>query len=129
MNVRNKYREKSTSTRNHSEEKDLKIEYKIPTRPEIRIIDFGGAMYTSDAHSGTINTRQYRSPEVIMNFKWNEKSDIWSLGCIFSELYTGEILFPTHSNLEHLCMIESMCGMDILYFRSFAFVLGEVYSF
>lgn len=111
VNVRNKYREKSTSTRNYSEEKEAKIEYKIPLNSRIRIIDFGGAMFKSDAHSGTINTRQYRSPEVIMNFKWDEKSDIWSLGCIFSELYTGEILFPTHSNLEHLCMIESMCGM------------------
>jgi hypothetical protein len=38
------------------------------------------------------------------------KSDIWSMACILVELYTGEMFFGTHENLEHLAMIEKECG-------------------
>jgi dual-specificity kinase len=86
-----------------------KIGYKVPTKLNVKIIDFGGATYITDAHDGIINTRQYRSPEVIMGCcNWDEKSDVWSLACIFSELYTGELLFPTHDNKEHLAMIQKI---------------------
>ena len=30
--------------------------------------------------------------------------------CILVELYTGEMLFPTHENIEHLAMIEKISG-------------------
>ncbi|KAL8432164.1 hypothetical protein ACSSS7_004776 [Eimeria intestinalis] len=33
-------------------------------------------------------------------------SDMWSLGCILMELYTGDVLFRTHEHMEHLAMIE-----------------------
>jgi hypothetical protein len=42
--------------------------------------------------------------------EWNEKSDVWSIACILSELYSGELLFPTHDNEEHLTLIEKLCG-------------------
>ena len=38
------------------------------------------------------------------------KSDIWSMACILAELYTGEMFYGTHENLEHLAMIEKQCG-------------------
>jgi len=38
--------------------------------------------------------------------EWDMKSDIWSLACILIELYTGEMLFSVHEDLEHLAMIE-----------------------
>lgn len=41
---------------------------------------------------------------------WNEKSDIWSLVCIFIELYTGELFYETREDVEHLAMIEKECG-------------------
>lgn len=83
------------------------IIYKEPLDLNIKIIDFGGATYLNDTHNGTINTRQYRSPEVLLGCcNWNDKSDVWSLACIFVELYTGELLFPTHEDKEHLAIIE-----------------------
>ena len=30
----------------------------------------------------------------------------WSCGCIIAEIASGELLFPTHDNLEHLAMME-----------------------
>eukprot|EP01083_Nonionella_stella_P102832 292941_1 len=75
---------------------------------EIRLIDFGGATFESDHHSSIINTRQYRGPEVIMNLKWSYPSDIWSIGCILSELFCGELLFATHSDVEHLQLMQKI---------------------
>jgi len=80
--------------------------YLRPAESRIKIIDFGNATYSDDHHASLINTRQYRSPEVLLELGWNERSDIWSLGCILVELYTGELLFGTHENMEHLALME-----------------------
>lgn len=40
--------------------------------------------------------------------KWTESSDIWSIACILIELYTGEMLFSVHEDIEHLAMIEHL---------------------
>ena len=78
---------------------------------EIKIIDFGSALNEEKDCYGIINTRQYRAPEVILQCcSINKKSDIWSIGCILYELYTGELLFPTHDDEEHLCYIQKSCG-------------------
>lgn len=99
---------------NEREFKDIK--YKVPKNLKIKIIDFGGATYFKEAHDNVINTRQYRSPEVILGCcNWDEKSDIWSLACIFVELYSGELLFPTHDNYEHLAMMQKITS-KILFF-------------
>ncbi|EQC33276.1 CMGC/CLK protein kinase [Saprolegnia diclina VS20] len=77
-----------------------------PASDRVKLIDFGGATYQDEARSGIINTRQYRSPEVMLGLGWSYPSDIWSAGCIIAELYLGELLFSTHENLEHLALIE-----------------------
>eukprot|EP00474_Spongospora_subterranea_P001005 CRZ01463.1 hypothetical protein [Spongospora subterranea] len=79
---------------------------RIPVSTDIRLIDFGGATFENERHSRTIATRQYRAPEVILGLPWSYPSDIWSLGCIFVELLTGELLFNTHEDLEHLALME-----------------------
>ncbi|CAJ1375886.1 unnamed protein product [Effrenium voratum] len=81
-------------------------EYVRPVSTQIKLIDFGNATYELEHHSSIINTRQYRAPEVILSLGWNERSDLWSVGCIVVELYTGELLFRTHESLEHLSMME-----------------------
>jgi serine/threonine protein kinase len=44
---------------------------------------------------GTIQTRYYRAPEIILGNKFNEKIDLWSVGCTIYELASGKILFYT----------------------------------
>ncbi len=106
----NKNRSSSPSTRSSRDHKSVHA-YHYPIDTVIKIIDFGGATYKEERHSDIINTRQYRSPEVILgSCEWNEKSDVWSIACILVELYTGELFFPTHDNEEHLALIETICG-------------------
>ncbi|KAG0030130.1 dual specificity protein kinase kns1 [Podila clonocystis] len=41
---------------------------------------------------------------------WSYPCDIWSVGCILVEFLTGEALFQTHDNLEHLAMMQAVLG-------------------
>ncbi|KAI9721215.1 MAG: hypothetical protein M1812_002376 [Candelaria pacifica] len=77
---------------------------------EIRLIDFGSATFDDEYHSSVVSTRHYRAPEIILNLGWSYPCDIWSIGCILVEFFTGDALFQTHDNLEHLAMMESVCG-------------------
>ena len=81
--------------------------------PEIRLIDFGSATFDDEYHSSVVSTRHYRAPEIILNMGWSFPCDIWSIGCILVEFFTGDALFQTHDNLEHLAMMEAVCDGPI----------------
>lgn len=80
---------------------------------EIRLIDFGSATFDDEYHSSVVSTRHYRAPEIILNLGWSFPCDIWSIGCILVEFFTGDALFQTHDNLEHLAMMEAVMGYRI----------------
>lgn len=83
---------------------------KVLLDTEIRLIDFGSATFEEEYHSSVVSTRHYRAPEIILGLGWSFPCDIWSIGCILVEFFTGDALFQTHDNLEHLAMMESVCG-------------------
>lgn len=80
---------------------------------EIRLIDFGSATFQDEYHSSVVSTRHYRAPEIILGLGWSFPCDIWSIGCILVEFFTGDALFQTHDNLEHLAMMEAVCDCRI----------------
>lgn len=94
----------STSRRSNARKK------RVLRSAEIRLIDFGSATFSNEYHSGVVSTRHYRAPEIILGMGWSFPCDVWSLGCILVEFYTGEALFQTHDNLEHLAMMEMVLG-------------------
>ena len=63
----------------------------------VRLADFSLAVkkWTEGAtyHHGT-GTATHRAPEVTLKREWDEKIDIWSLGCTLYEVAYGEHLFP-----------------------------------
>ena len=77
------------------------------------MIDFGSATFDDEYHSSVVSTRHYRAPEIILNLGWSFPCDIWSIGCIIVEFFTGDALFQTHDNLEHLAMMEAVCDGKI----------------
>jgi len=83
---------------------------KVLLDTEIRLIDFGSATFQDEYHSSVVSTRHYRAPEIILGLGWSFPCDIWSIGCILVEFFTGDALFQTHDNLEHLAMMEAVSG-------------------
>ncbi|XP_072954304.1 serine/threonine-protein kinase AFC1-like isoform X2 [Typha angustifolia] len=82
----------------------------LPKSSAIKLIDFGSTTFEHQDHSYVVSTRHYRAPEVILGLGWNYPCDLWSVGCILVELCSGEALFQTHENLEHLAMMEKVLG-------------------
>ncbi|XP_053573341.1 dual specificity protein kinase CLK3 isoform X2 [Bombina bombina] len=76
----------------------------------IRLVDFGSATFDHEYHTTIVATRHYRPPEVILELGWSQPCDVWSLGCILFEYYSGFTLFQTHENREHLVMMERILG-------------------
>lgn len=66
---------------------------KIDENVRLKICDLGNGCWTYHHFSTKIQTRQYRSPEVLIGAKYNATADIWSLACMLFELATGEFLF------------------------------------
>lgn len=83
---------------------------RVPKSSAIKVIDFGSTTYDSENQSYIVSTRHYRAPEVILGLGWTYPCDVWSVGCILVELCSGEALFQTHENLEHLAMMEKVLG-------------------
>ena len=53
----------------------------------------GNACFVSHHFSEDIQTREYRSPEVLLGYSYGPKTDIWSLGCTVFALLTNQFLF------------------------------------
>lgn len=60
----------------------------------VKIADLGNACWTNQHFTNDIQTRQYRSPEVIIGGKWGASTDIWSMACMVDgpTLYTWNAL-------------------------------------
>lgn len=76
----------------------------------IKLIDFGSATFEDERKTRIVATRHYRPPEVILETGWSHPCDVWSIGCIIFEWYMGICMFQTHSNTEHLAMMERILG-------------------
>ena len=66
----------------------------------IKIGDFGIArvlQHTYDCAQTAIGTPYYLSPEICQEKPYNQKSDIWSLGCILYEMVTLRHAFDANS--------------------------------
>ncbi|XP_033610241.1 dual specificity tyrosine-phosphorylation-regulated kinase 4 isoform X3 [Cryptotermes secundus] len=76
----------------------------------IKVIDFGSSCYSHQRMYTYIQSRFYRSPEVILGLPYGTAIDMWSLGCILAELYTGYPLFPGENEVEQLACIMEVLG-------------------
>lgn len=77
---------------------------------QLKLIDFGSSCFNHERTYKYIQSRFYRSPEVILNMDYTNKIDMWSLGCMVVELLCGEALFEGKSEHDQLCRICDMLG-------------------
>ena len=58
-----------------------------------------------------VSTRWYRAPELALRSPtYNEKVDVWALGCVLAELYLGRPIFPGRTETEQLTTQISVLG-------------------
>lgn len=76
----------------------------LPKNFEVRIGDFGNSIQTSETadyyDSFDIQTLSYRAPEVLMGLPFGHQIDMWSVGLVLIELWTGQPFFVVHSREE-----------------------------
>ena len=92
---------------------DLKPENVLlahPARSDIKVIDFGSSCLENEKVYTYIQSRFYRSPEVILGMTYGLPIDMWSLGCILAELLTGCPIFPGENEQEQLACIMEVFG-------------------
>ncbi|CAE6495482.1 unnamed protein product [Rhizoctonia solani] len=93
---------------------DLKPENVLlmhPARSALKVIDFGSSCFEHEKVYTYIQSRFYRSPEVILGMNYHMAIDMWSLGCILAELYTGFPIFPGENEQEQLACIMEVLGV------------------
>ncbi|KAI7520327.1 kinase-like protein, partial [Hortaea werneckii] len=95
----------------HCDLKPENILLKNLESPIIKIIDFGSACDERQTVYTYIQSRFYRSPEVLMGLPYSAAIDMWSLGCIVVELFLGLPLFPGSSEYNQVSRITEMLGL------------------
>lgn len=94
----------------HCDLKPENILVKSYSRCEIKVIDLGSSCFQTDHLCSYVQSRSYRAPEVILGLPYDQKIDIWSLGCILAELCSGNVLFQNDSLATLLARIIGILG-------------------
>ncbi|URE39949.1 Protein kinase domain [Musa troglodytarum] len=96
---------------NHFKGFSLSIVQMFSKQPtEIKVIDFGAACMEGRTVYSYIQSRYYRSPEVVLGYPYTASIDMWSLGCIVAELFLGLPLFPGASEYDLLKRMIQILG-------------------
>ncbi|KAM8867126.1 SRSF protein kinase 1b [Synchiropus picturatus] len=83
---------------------------------QVKIADLGNACWVHKHFTDDIQTRQYRSLEVLLGSGYSTPADIWSTACMAFELATGDYLFEPHSgedysrDEDHIALIIELLG-------------------
>ncbi|KAG5188649.1 kinase-like domain-containing protein, partial [Tribonema minus] len=93
---------------------DIKPENIMLVHPDysvVQVIDFGSSCLGTQHMYTYIQSRFYRSPEIVLGINYTHAIDMWSLGCMLVELHSGEPLFPAANSFDHVCRMVGVLGM------------------
>jgi serine/threonine-protein kinase SRPK3 len=95
---------------------DTDPEWEIERFHNVCLADFGNSCWTHKQFTDEVQTRQYRSPEVIVGNGYSTAIDLWSCACMIFELLTGEFLFDPKPGADysrdedHLALMSELLG-------------------
>ncbi|OJJ46575.1 hypothetical protein ASPZODRAFT_1974451 [Penicilliopsis zonata CBS 506.65] len=112
----------------HCDLKPENILLKNLESPIIKVIDLGSACDERQTVYTYIQSRFYRSPEVLLGLPYSSAIDIWSLGCILVELFLGLPLFPGSSEYNQVCRIVEMLGLPPTWMLEMGKQSGEFFE-
>ncbi|CAO4384597.1 unnamed protein product [Caenorhabditis nigoni] len=85
---------------------------------DVKVIDYGNAKFHPQHGEKqvyeSVQTLVYRAPEVLLGIPHSVKSDVWSMGCMLIEMYSGEEPFMFESGDSKLEEEQSQLK-DIIY--------------
>ncbi|KAL7669421.1 hypothetical protein ACOME3_010076 [Neoechinorhynchus agilis] len=91
----------------------------ISRRGELKLADFGLARAKSiptRSYSNEVVTLWYRPPDVLLgSTEYTSSIDMWGVGCIFAEMFTGRPLFPGSKCEDQLLLIFKLIGTPLVY--------------
>lgn len=64
----------------------------------VKIADLGNACWVGHHFTNDIQTRQYRSPEVILGAKWGASTDVWSMAAMVRISLDDSISLNSNAN-------------------------------
>ncbi|KAM3937420.1 cyclin-dependent kinase-like 2 isoform 2-T2 [Leptodactylus fuscus] len=80
----------------------------------VKLCDFGFARTLAapgEVYTDYVATRWYRAPELLVgDIKYGKAVDVWAIGCLVTEMLTGEPLFPGDSDIDQLYHIVKCQG-------------------
>jgi len=81
----------------------------------LKIADFGLANFMRAKNKQPLTSRVvtlwYRPPELLLgSTNYGESVDVWSVGCVFAELFIGRPLLKGRTEVEQLHKIFKLCG-------------------
>lgn len=88
--------------------RNIAISNKDPNNFQIKILDFGNAVFDFDLPSESECDSHYKAPEMTKNLSdgssgvYGCAADLWSLGCVAFELATGYRLFDQGGEVDQL---------------------------
>jgi len=78
---------------------------------KVKIIDVGNACWVSEHFTNDLQTRQYRSPEVIIGAPWGASADVWSMSCMVISCFGRAHSFRSSNfSLESTYLIQKNRG-------------------
>jgi len=95
----------------HCDLKPENVLLRANNRSLIKLIDFGSACFLENRLYTYIQSRFYRSPEIILGAAYGFPIDMWSLGCLVAELLSGRPLFHGEDEQEQLQSIMEVLGV------------------
>jgi len=94
----------------HCDIKPDNIAFTQDNRTSVKVIDLGSGAFENETIFTYIQSRYYRSPEVILGMAYSYPIDMWSLGCVVAELFLGRPLFPGEDDHDQLLAIMEVLG-------------------
>ncbi|KDD75017.1 protein kinase, partial [Helicosporidium sp. ATCC 50920] len=94
----------------HADLKPENILVKSYSRCRVKVIDLGSSCFLSDRLAVYVQSRSYRAPEVVLGLPYDQRIDLWSLGCVAAELATGRVLMANESVPTLLARMHSILG-------------------
>ncbi|CAG5095590.1 Oidioi.mRNA.OKI2018_I69.XSR.g14252.t2.cds [Oikopleura dioica] len=88
---------------------------RIDNEPRIRIMDFGLSCVLGSSKdrcpSYYVQTRYYRSPEVMLAMNYTTQSDMWSMGVIIGEMFRGSEFIFGETEPDQMASIMENIGL------------------